>query len=177
LARAPFPEKGECPRDKEAEAKMKFLQDLVVEVRTIRAENRIPPKEKVKLWLRGKRDEEKELIQKHQAYIQTLANISEIKIWDKFPLQKKLLKGVVGSWEVVLPLEGIFNLEQEKMRLEKELSKIILEIEKIERRFQDANFLSRAPKEVIEETKNRLQELQTRKTKTEESLGQIISLI
>ena len=60
---------------------------------------------------------------------------------------------------------------------EKELSKIMLEIEKIESRLQNTNFLDRAPKEVIKETKGKLRDLRDKKTKLEESLKHILSLI
>jgi valyl-tRNA synthetase len=121
---------------------------------------------------------EAEIIRHSKEYIQTLANIRQVEILDHFPQQKKFLKGIAGSWEIAIPIEeGVFNLNQEKQRLEKELSKIMLEIEKIESRLKNTNFLNRAPKEVIKETKRKLRDLQGKKTKLEESLKHILSLI
>jgi valyl-tRNA synthetase len=53
----------------------------------------------------------------------------------------------------------------------------MLDIEKIETRLKNTNFLNRAPKEVIKETKGKLRDLQGKKTKLEESLEHILSLI
>ena len=163
---------------------MRFLQEAIVGIRTIRAENRIPPKTKVDLFVRVK-DERKvgkkaeaEIIRHTKEYIQTLANIRQVEILENFPQKKKLLKGVAGSWEIAIPIEeGVFNLDQEKQRLEKELSKIKLEIEKIETRLKNTNFLDRAPKDVIKEAKGKLRDLQGKKAKLEESLKHILSLI
>jgi len=179
-----FPQARKDLRDEEAEREMRFLQEAIVGIRTIRAENRIPPKKKVDLYVKVK-DERKvgkkteaEIIRHTKEYIQTLANIRQVEILDHFPRQKKLLKGIAGSWEIAIPIEeGVFNLNQEKQRLEKELSKIILDIEKIETRLKNTNFINRAPKEVIKETKGKLRDLQDKKTKLEESLGHILSLI
>jgi valyl-tRNA synthetase len=121
---------------------------------------------------------EVENIRHNKEYIQALANIRQVEILDHFPQQKKFLKGIAGSWEIAIPIEeGVFNLNQEKQRLEKELSKIMLEIEKIESRLKNTNFLNRAPKEVVKETKGNLRDLRDKKTKTEESLKHILSLI
>ncbi|TET69537.1 MAG: valine--tRNA ligase [Candidatus Aminicenantes bacterium] len=179
-----FPQARKDLKDEEADREMKFLQEAIVGIRTIRAENRIPPKKKVDLYVKVK-DERKvgkkteaEIIRHNKEYIQALANIRQVEILDHFPQQKKFLKGIAGSWEIAIPIEeGVFNLNQEKQRLEKELSKIMLEIEKIESRLKNTNFLNRAPKEVIKETKGKLRDLRDKKTKLEESLKHILSLI
>jgi valyl-tRNA synthetase len=184
LAVTSFPKARKELRDKEVEREMRFLQEAIVGIRTIRAENRIPPKKKVDLYVKV-RDEQKvgkkaeaEIIRRTKEYIQTLANIHQIELLDRFPRQKKLLKGIAGSWQIAIPIEeGVFNLNQEKQRLEKELSKIMLDIEKIETRLKNTNFLKRAPKEVIKDTKAKLRDLQGKKTKLDESLEHILSLI
>jgi len=178
LVTASFPQEDKNLKDKKAEKEMKYLQEAIIGVRTIRAENRIPPKQKIELWIKVKKDEEKRLILDNQTYIQTLANIRRIETLDQFPDEKKLLKGVAGSWEIAIPIEeGVFNLKQEKQRLDKELAKITQDIERIEKRLQNTDFLKHAPKNVIQETKGRVQELQVKKAKLEESLEHILSLI
>ena len=177
LALASFPLAKADMKDEEAEERLKFLQDLIIEVRTIRAENKLPPRQKISLWLKGKDREERKLIDEQKVYIQTLANVREIRIWDSFPKAKKLLKGVVRSWEVAIPLEDIFNLDEEKLRLEKEISKITLDMERIEARLHNSDFIRLAPKKVVDEAKIRIKELRNRKTKTEESLAHILSLL
>jgi len=178
LVIASFPQEDKNLKDKKAEKEMKYLQEAIIGVRTIRAENRIPPRQKIELWIKVKKDEEKRVILDNQTYIQTLANIRRIETFDQFPDEKKLLKGVAGSWEIAIPIEeGVFNLKQEKQRLDKELAKITQDIERIEKRLQNTDFLKHAPKNVIQETKGRVQELQAKKAKLEESLEHILSLI
>jgi valyl-tRNA synthetase len=173
LAVAPFPESNKPLRDEEAEAEMALLQKAIIEVRTIRAENRIPPRAKVELWMKVKDEEEKSMIETHQIYFQTLANVRNIEFVDQFPPEKKLLKGVIGSWEVAVSLEGVLDLEQEKKRLEREVSKLLLDTEKLENRLKNKNFIDRAPENVVQESKEKLKSLQNRKAKLEESLRNI----
>ena len=177
LAVAPFPEARDGVRDRKAERDMKHLQEAIVGIRTIRAENRISPKKKIDLWLKVKRKKEKDLVRLHRVYIQALSNIGTITVWDEFPPEKKILKGVAGSWEIRIPLgEDIFDLDQERKRLQRELSKTDAEMTKIERRLQNRSFLSRAPYEVVKETQKRLRNLRNKMNKLQESLEHIFSL-
>ncbi len=177
LVVASFPRAEEDLKDEQAEAEMNLLQEAIVEVRTIRAENRIPPKEKIDLWMKVSKGKERDMIQKHEIYIQTLANVRQVDFRDDFPKKKRFLRGISGSWEIAIPLGGVFGLEQEKQRLEREMAKIISDIKKIESRLENTNFLEKAPKEVIQEAKTRLRRLQNRKLKLEQSLEHILSLI
>ena len=178
LVRASFPEAEKSCLDDKAEREMKHLQDAITGLRTMRAENRIPPRQKIELWVRIKKSGEKKVISDNEIHIQTLANIRKIEILDRFPEDRKLLKGVAGSWEIAIPIEeGVFDLKQEKQRLEKELKKIRQDIEKTGKRLQNSDFLKHAPKEVVQETEERLQKLQAKKNKLDESLEHVLSLI
>ncbi|MCK4496437.1 MAG: valine--tRNA ligase [Candidatus Aminicenantes bacterium] len=178
LAVAVFPQVQEELKNEDVEAMMSLLQDAVVEVRTIKAENRIPPKKKINLWIKTNKEEEKHVVREHQDYFQALANVRNVDILSDFPQKEKLLKGVVGSWEIAIPLEeGLIDFDQERKRLEKEISKINLEVEKIEDRLRNENFLNRAPEDLVRETKTRLYELEEKRTKLKENLEHIVSLI
>jgi valyl-tRNA synthetase len=176
LAVASFPEADHRLKDEEAEAEMKVLQDVIIEARTVRAENRIPPKAKVSLWIKASSNEEKAMISKHINYIQALANVSKIDICDQLPESKKLLKGVTGAFEIAIPLEGIFDLPQERERLEKDLAKTIKELETLRARLENSSFVDRAPQAILQETRERLRELQERKVKLQKSLEHLLSL-
>ena len=55
----------------------------------------------------------------------------------------------------MIPLEGLFDLELEKNRLNKELSNIKSEIEIINKRINNPNFINKAPSEIVEEVKKK----------------------
>ncbi|MFP4081228.1 MAG: valine--tRNA ligase [Candidatus Aminicenantes bacterium] len=177
LAGASFPVGQDDRIDEQAEKAMKRLQEVIVGVRTIRAENRITPKKKIGLWLKTKKEEDRNLIQDYQIYVQSLAGVGGVQVWDEFPTEKRLLKGVAGLWEIAIPLkEDMFDLEQEKKRVEKELAKAEEEIRKIENRVQNTRFLKQAPPAVIRRNQDRLNHLQRKKGKLQESLDHILSL-
>jgi len=175
LALAKFPTADPLLRDKGEESAMKVLQDAIIELRTLKAENQIPMKQKITLLVKCRKKEEK-AIREHRVYFEVLANVQNLEIRDEFPEGQTMLKGVAGSIEMAIPLEeGVVDFEKEKQRLEKEIAKIEAEILKIEGRLRNEAFVKNAPKEIVEETKTRLKELQGRYKRLGENLTHILS--
>jgi valyl-tRNA synthetase len=152
---------------------MRLLRELVVEVRTIRAENKISPQRKVVILLRAPGEKEKGFIPEIRDYILALANGSEVRVEERFAPEARLLKGVAGAWEVAVLVEGTADLGAERARLEKEIKKIEAEIEKLEGRLEKKDFLERAPQPVVEEAKRSLLGCRDRKAKLQKSLDGI----
>jgi valyl-tRNA synthetase len=171
LALAAFPESDAGAIDAHAGAEMGLLQQLVVEVRTIRAENRVPSHQKVEVWLKAPGESERAFIPEIRHYILALANASEIRLVNSFPEGRSFLKGVAGSWEVAIPVEGLGGLDAERARLEKEIKKVDEEIGKLEARLGKKEFVERAPQAVIEETRGNIAGLREKKDKLEASLA------
>lgn len=173
MLEAEWPEFPATWLDDEAEATMKFLQDVISEVRTIRAENRVPVKDKVNLWLAGG-EHSRSVAEPYQAAIKLLAGVENIEYVEVLPQDKKLLKGLAGTTEIGLLVTRDIDLEQEKERLEKELSKIQEDIERLEVRLNNPDFVAKAPGAVVEEHRKRLDELRLKRTALEKAGGSFI---
>jgi valyl-tRNA synthetase len=176
LALAEFPPPQPDWRNEAVEAEMKTLQEVIVQARTIRTENKIPPHRKVGLWLRPLPCADRTALDGRQDYILSLANLSTLKLMDDFPDGRPLLKGIGGGFELAIPQDEELDAGQEKLRLEKELSKIKLEMEKLSQRLGTASFVERAPRAVVEEARAKLLELEQKKAKTEEHLSQVFGV-
>lgn len=172
LAVAAFPLPDENKTDKEAEKHMNLIQTVITEIRTIRAEHRIPPRKKMILWINTHGESGKEIVTQYHQYIEDLAGISKIEFSESFDPNAKVLRGLAGLWELALPLEeDSLDLSQEKHRLERELNKVDQEIEKINSRLENINFVNKAPADVVEENKKRLSDYLNRRKKIQKSLG------
>ena len=71
---------------------------------------------------------------------------------------------------IYLSLKGIIDFKEEKKRLEKNLTKIELEIKKIQIKLNDNNFINNAPEEIINEQKEREKEYQLSKEKIKKTI-------
>ncbi len=78
---------------------------------------------------------------------------------DKMSFARTAPKGsaqiVIGETTVALPLAGVIDMAAERTRLERELDKIEGEIGKIDSKLGNAQFVAKAPPEVVEENRER----------------------
>src|SRR6185503_19751563 len=68
---------------------------------------------------------------------------------------KATLQIVLGEATYALPVGDVIDLKAESARLQKEIKKLTDEIAKIDAKLGNANFVSRAPEEVVEEQRER----------------------
>ena len=143
--------------DQKIEEKFEFLNKIVYEVRTIRAEIGLPPRELTDLIVEGK-EEEIELLKENQRVISPLARIRSIKTESRAPLMLSAGKQV-GSLKFILPLSGA-HLDKEKKRLAKEREKKKEQSESLKKKLSLSQFISRAPREVVDQTKDAFEKLE-----------------
>jgi valyl-tRNA synthetase len=75
------------------------------------------------------------------------------------------MTSVITGVEIILPLEGLINMEEEIARLTKELEKWTKEVERVQKKLSNQGFVSKAPEKVINEEKAKEQDyLQKRAT-------------
>ncbi len=72
-----------------------------------------------------------------------------------------------------LPLAGIIDINAEKARLEKEIDKCVKEIEGIDKKMSNPNFVDKAPVEIVEENRERRLAFSERQDKLAAALKQI----
>ena len=103
--------------------------------------------------------------------LKRLARLSEISFADAAP--RGAVQTVVRGHVAALPLEGIIDLAAEKARLAKEIGKFEGEVKKIEAKLGNADFVKRAPEEVVEENRERRAEAVARIQKMQAALAQL----
>jgi valyl-tRNA synthetase len=80
---------------------------------------------------------------------------------------------VVRRAAFALPLFGVIDIAAESARLAKELQKADADIARVDAKLGNANFLARAPEEVVEEEKEKREEALARKAKIAEALERL----
>ena len=80
---------------------------------------------------------------------------------------------VVRGEVAALPLAGVIDLAAERARLAKEMAKADADIARVDAKLGNANFVARAPEEVVEEEKEKREEAQASKAKIAEALDRL----
>jgi len=170
LALSPWPKLAGL-QDAEAEAEIGFVVDLVSEVRSVRAEIAVPAATQVPLVLVGAFKETEARVRTRSATIERLARLSDISFAAEAPPDS--VQMIVRGKLCALALHGIIDFEAEKARLVKEIAKAKGDAAKFVAKLANADFVARAPEEVVEENREKLAEALARAAKLEEALARL----
>jgi valyl-tRNA synthetase len=156
--------------DDKAEAEIGWLVDLVTAVRSVRSEMNVPAGAQIPLVLVASKETQARAGRWSDA-LKRLARFSEISFADAPPAGsvQLLVRGEIAA----LPLAGVIDLAAERGRLEKELGKIADDISRIDRKLENADFMARAPEEVVEEQRERREEAVDRQNKVRAALERL----
>jgi valyl-tRNA synthetase len=157
--------------DENAEAEIGWVVDLVNEIRSARSETNVPAGAQIPLVLVASSADVQARAGRWGDIVKRLARISDISFADAAPKGsiQLLIRGEVAA----LPLEGVIDLDAERARLAKEIQKLDVDVAKIDAKLGNADFIRRAPEEVVDEQRERRDEALARKTKMEEALGRL----
>ncbi len=136
-----------------ADTEMGWVVQLVSEVRSVRSEMNVPAGAKIPLVLAGSDDAIRQRANRHKETISRLARLSSMTFVDTAPKGAALI--AFGSTTAALPLAGVIDMEVERTRLAREIEKAAGEIKKIDAKLGNAQFVSKAPEEVVEEQRER----------------------
>ena len=87
-----------------------------------------------------------------------LAGSTEILVDDSYDATKGTPAAVTPVGEAYMPMEGLIDVEAERVRISKEIEKIRIEVTKSEGKLGNASFVDRAPPEVVVQEKQRLED-------------------
>ncbi|WP_026608270.1 valine--tRNA ligase [Methylocapsa acidiphila] len=175
LTLAPWPQPEDCQpgADKaaEAETEIGWLIDLVSEIRSARSEINVPAGAQIPLVLIPRAEDSglEGRALRWEETIKRLARVSNVAFSKEAP--EKSVQLIVRGALAALPLEGVIDFAAEKARLAKEIAKLKGEAAKIEAKLGNADFVARAPEEVVEENRERLAEARARTERLEAALA------
>jgi valyl-tRNA synthetase len=155
LIRAAWPKPASVPGAAEARAELEWVVSLVSEVRAVRAEMNVPPAVQVPIWLAGASGETLARAARWREVVGRLARAQDVAPLSG-PPPRGVAQAVVGEATVMLPLAEVIDIAAERARLERERDRALAEARKVAAKLGNAEFLARAPEEVVEENRERL---------------------
>jgi valyl-tRNA synthetase len=174
LTFGPWPEQTSRFKDDSLETSFETIQSVVNAVRSIRAEMNVPPGKRSDLHMRVTDAEMGELLEKYQDYFRSLAKINNLIIGEDIKKPGLSASAVISGAEIFIPLEGLINVEDEKKRLEKELTNLKAQLEKISRKLANPDFLKNAPSDVVSREKTKKTDIEERVEKLNNNLEQLL---
>ncbi len=138
------------------------LFEIIRLIRNLRAELGLKPSEKVPVYLISDNDELIDFLKILVDDIQTLTKSSEVFIFKTNAVDKKefakSFSGIISDLEVYLPFQDFVNMDALKERLTKDLKKVTIELDNLNKRLSNKNFVDKAPKDIVDECRFKLNE-------------------
>ncbi|MEA2841929.1 MAG: valyl-tRNA synthetase [Methylobacteriaceae bacterium] len=152
LALAPWPDLAGY-ESAEDEAQIGWMIDLISEIRSIRAELNVPAAAQIPLVLVEAAPDVATRAAKWNETIRRLARLADITTAPAVPAGA--VQAIVDQTVIALPLGEFIDIAAERARLAKEIAREEKDVAKTDAKLANADFLERAPEEVVEENRQR----------------------
>jgi valyl-tRNA synthetase len=174
LMEAAWPEPHPEWIDREAEAEIGWLIDLVTEVRSIRAEMNVPPSARAPLTLVGASATTRARIARNRDRLCSLGRLEGVREADSAPAGAAQF--AVGEATGALSIADFIDLKAETARLEKAIAGLTADAERVLKKLENPDFMARAPEAVVQENREKLAEAQEARSKFQAALARLASV-
>ncbi len=141
--------------DEKAEQEISFVQGVVTAIRNIRGEMNIPPSKSINVFLKSS-----QITVAQEKYIKSLVKIEDFIVDENLDKPKASASAVVKGCDIFVPLEGLIDVNVERQRIEKEIARLLNSYNGVRKKLENENFVSKAPAEVIEREKQKMNDWQ-----------------
>jgi len=173
IMQAAYTNPGAWPSNPQGAAKMELVMEVIKGIRNIRGEMNVAPGKQIPAVLDCKSQAAVDMVAEGANYIRALAKLNDLRFGMAVEHPEKAATQVAGEVEILLPLADLINVDEEKKRLQKEIAKVEKDVSMFSKKLENEAFLAKAPSEVLEKNRNKLQEAREKRAILQESLNKI----
>ena len=171
IMKADFPSSKNWKANAEIAANTEWLKSFVSSVRQIRSEMTISPKQSIKIIVDDVSNSDIKRLKLFESFISNMGSVESIIHKEEADDLPKSAIALLKGMKIYIPLEGLVDIEEEKARLQKKLSNLNQDLKSVKNRLSNDAFVEKAPKEVVDELKEKFKALSLDQTRIEEQLS------
>ena len=156
----PYPGQDQFAVDETAESDIEWIKSFVLGIRQIRGEMDISPGKPLNILLQDAADQDSGNLEQHGILIRKLARIEDIRLLQPNEEPPTSATALLGGMKILVPMAGLIDVAAEKARLDKQRSRAVADLQKIEAKLANDSFVNKAPAAVVEKERGRQQDLQ-----------------
>lgn len=164
------------PEERKGAAHMELIMDVIKAIRNIRGEMNVPPGKRIAAVLDCKTPAAEEVMAAGDGYIKSLARVDDLAYGVSVERPAKAATQVVGDVEILLPLAGLIDLDEEQKRLEKEIAKVKKDVAMFGKKLSNEAFLAKAPAAVLEKDRRKLADAEEKLTILQQNLDKLATM-
>jgi len=164
----PMPHLQEMVIDKKVERAIDTVIEIVTAIRNIRQELGIATRKNLSAIISASNKAKNTLLHSVSTYIQNLSRLSVLKIETEYTHIASSATVIIKDTHITIPLEGVIDIQKERSKIEERITKIESEIASKKATLENKEFIRKAPQEIVERERARLEELKEtlKRTKT-----------
>lgn len=163
----PFPIANATLEDNDAVMAMEWVMQCILAIRNIKGEMNIPPARPVPVLFANANDRERAWAELARPYLDFLARIESLTVLVPNAPSPEAAMALVNEMQILIPLAGLIDKNEELKRLDKELIKLNADVMRIEIKLNNPNFMDKAPMAVVQKEQERLIETRSAIAKLE----------
>ncbi len=144
---------------------VELIKALLTAVRNIRGENRIKVSQALKVFFVPKDEKSQKAVQRHKALLVKMGLLSEVSFEEPQTFAKSAVAPVKvegRAVDVIVPLEGLVDLDEEVQRIEKVITKIETDMNILNKKLNNEKYVANAPEDLVEADKVLLTDLSSK---------------
>ncbi|SET91639.1 valine--tRNA ligase [Thalassotalea agarivorans] len=171
-----FPQFEQDKLDAQAIEDLEWVKQFIVAIRNIRGEMDIAPSKPLPVLLKNVSADDARKLEQNKPFLMSLAKLDSVDVLAEGEQGPASATAVIGDMSLLIPMAGLIDKEAELARLNKAIEKLAKDVQRVEGKLNNENFVSKAPEAVINKEKDKLNEAQTALAKLEEQKAQIAEM-
>ncbi|MGD8525623.1 MAG: valine--tRNA ligase [Thioalkalispiraceae bacterium] len=155
-----YPQADQSKIDESAIQEIEWVKNFIVGVRQIRSGMDIKPGKPLAVLLQNGSANDRTLSQSHQHYLESLARIESISWLESDADAPESATALVGEMKILIPMAGLIDKDAEAARLDKEIEKLQKDMQRVEGKLSNQNFVGKAPEAVVQKERDKLADMQ-----------------
>jgi valyl-tRNA synthetase len=176
IMQAAYPLGSSLVVDRQAVADMEMVMGIVGAIRNVRGELDLSPGQKISVLLDCRDDAAVAVIRAGESAITRLARVENLVVGVGVARPADVATQVAGEVEVLIPLAGLIDLDEEEARLRKEIDKVQKDVDFFTTKLGNEKFVKNAPAAVLEKDRAKLAAATEKNEILKQSLEKILSL-
>ena len=169
----PYPQSDASRVDAQAAGDMDWVMQFILGVRKIRSGYDIRPVQPLPVLLEDASQQDRERLAANEHYIKFLARTASIEVLAADATPPESATALVGQMKILIPMAGLIDKDAELARLDKEIAKREQEVQRIETKLGNSGFVDKAPAEVVEKERAKVEDAKSALGSLREQRGKI----
>ncbi len=172
-----YPSADAFDKDADAEQQIEWIMGVIIGIRQIRGEMDIAPGRPLSVLLQGASDTDQELLARHALYLKNLGRLADVRVLADDESPPPSATALLGAMKILVPMAGVIDVAAEKLRLEKKRGRGTHDLQKIQGKLENKQFLAKAPAAVLAKERQRFTELEREISQIDAQLEKLDELI